>query len=167
MLNPLNTTKEIIKVAGRLREIVTIRDEKGNILEKIVSPLMIEFRARDIMQVIVGASILAIPVSFTEETWNLGTTLPLRNVLGIFFLSVFFIAIFVYYNYYRDNMKGNWTEFIKRVISTYVFSFVIVAVILTLIERAPWQSDWILAMKRIILVSFPAAMSAAVADMIK
>jgi uncharacterized membrane protein len=115
----------------------------------------------------VGASILAIPVGFTEETWRLGETLPLANVIGFMILSVVFVAIFVYYNYYRSNLRQHHGEFIKRVVSTYVFSFLVVALILTLIQRTPWNTDIILAFKRTIIVAFPASMSAAVADMIR
>jgi uncharacterized membrane protein len=163
----MKTKKEYVRMAGKLGEMITVSDEKGNVLDKIFSPLMIEFHPRDVMQVIVGASILAIPVSFTEEVWSLGVNLPLRNVVGILLLSIFFISSFIYYNYYRGNLQGNTVQFFKRAISTYLFSFLTVAILLTLIERAPWGVDWILAVKRIILVSFPASMSAAVADMIK
>jgi uncharacterized membrane protein len=161
------TDQEIVRVAGRLKEITTIRDEAGNILHKIISPLMIEFYPRDVFQVIVGASILAVPVGFTEETWQLGGSLPLANILGLLFLSILFISLFVYHNYYRRRFGTHKKEFFKRVISTYFFSFLIVALILTLIQRAPWNLDWVLALKRVIVVSFPAAMSAAVADTIK
>ena len=161
------TDQEIIRVAGRLKEITTVRDEAGNILHKIIAPLMLEFHPRDIFQVIVGASILAVPVGFTEETWQLGGSLPLVNILGLLFLSVLFISLFVYHNYYRRRFAVHKKEFFKRVISTYFFSFLIVALILTLIQRAPWNIDWALALKRIIVVSFPASMSAAVADTIK
>ena len=168
MAKNLTTKKQIIRVAGKLKEVVTVHDEKGNLLHKIISPLMVEFYPRDLIQIIVGASILAIPVAFTEETWRLGESLPLNKVLGIMFLSLFFILIFVYYNFYRkEHLREHWDELIKRVISTYIISLIVVASILTLIEQAPWITNHLLAIKRVILVAFPASMSAAVADMIK
>jgi len=163
----METKKQVVRVAGRLKEIVTLHDEKGNILHRMVSPLMVEFYPRDLIQVIVGASILAIPVAFTEETWRLGESLPFYKVLGIAILSLFFITAFVYYNYYREHFKEHWHECIKRVFSTYIISLLLVALILTIIEQAPWATDHILAIKRVMLVAFPASMSAAVADMIK
>ena len=48
-----------------MKEVTMIHDEKGNLLHKIISPLMVEFYAHDVLQVIIGASILAIPVAFT------------------------------------------------------------------------------------------------------
>jgi len=138
--------------------------EKLLALQKIIH---LEFHLKDVLQVIIGASILAIPVGFTEETWNLGQTLPLINIIGILLLSLLFISIFVYYNYYENHIKTHWDELIKRIFSTYLFSFIVVAAILTLIQRTPWTTDLLLAFKRSVLVAFPASMSASVADMIK
>lgn len=167
MSEELKTKRSIVRVAGKLKEIVTIHDKTGNIVHKFMNPLMLELYPRDIVQIIIGAMILAIPVGFTEEVWVLGATLPLINVLSLFFLSLIFLSIFVYYNYYRNQMKEHKIEFLKRVSSTYFFSFLVVALFLTIIQKAPWQVDWVLACKRVILVSFPASMSAAVADIIK
>ena len=102
MAKNLKSKREVVKVAGRLREIVTVLDEKGKVVHKIMNPLMIEFRPRDVMQIIVGATILAVPVAFTEETWKLGESLPLFNVISLALVSFLFIAAFVYYNYYRN-----------------------------------------------------------------
>ena len=58
-------------------------------------------------------------------------------------------------------------EFIKRVLFTYMISFAVVAVFLTLIQKCPWGVDNLLAVKRVIIVSFPAAMSGTLSDTIK
>lgn len=167
MPKDIKTKKEVVRIAGKLKEIITIRDEKGKILHKIISPLMVEFHPKDVLQVIIGAAILAVPVGFTEETWNLGETLPLPNIVGLFLLSLLFISMFVYYNYYKGKLKEHLGEFIKRVCSTYFISFMVVALLLTLIQRTPWNTDWIIAFKRVVIATFPASMSAAVADVIK
>lgn len=126
------------------------------------------FSLKDILQIVIGATILAIPVGFTEETWRLGESLPWLNVLGLLLMSVLFIALFVYYNYHRrQKLNKHWGEFLKRVVSTYVFAFIVVAVILTLIQRTPWATDMALAFKRIIIVTLPSTMSAAVADVLR
>lgn len=139
--------------------------ETKKMLHFLIHP--VEFRPRDVMQIIVGSAILAVPVGFTEETWKLGESLPFLNVIGLLALSLLFISLFVYYNYYRHHMKKHWDEFAKRVISTYLVAIVVVAVLLTIIQRAPWTADTALAFKRIIIVAFPSSMSAAVADTIK
>ena len=119
------------------------------------------------MQMMVGASILAIPVGFTEETWMLGTTLPFRNVLALAFVSLLFIAAFVYFNFYRFHLRGYKWEFIKRIVGIYGVALVVVAVLLTIIDKCPWGIDNLTAMKRVIIVAFPASMSAAVRDLLK
>ncbi len=148
----------------RIKEGRGLVKERGKIETKSKSHI---FYPRDVLQVIVGASILAIPVGYTEETWHLGETLPLPNVLGFLIISILFIAAFTYYNYYRHSFRKHQNEFYKRVVVTYIFSFIIVAIILTLIQKAPWQMDYLLAFKRVIIVSFPASMSAAIADIVK
>ena len=158
---------KITRIGGYLHKITTILDSSGKVLYRSVSPLMVELRPRDIMQMIVGATILAIPLGFTEETWKLGEQLPLTNVLCLTLLSILFISLFVYYNFYRFHLRGRIFEYVKRVIATYFLSLIVVGVLLTIIDKCPWQTDNMLAIKRIIIVSFPASMSATIADVLK
>ena len=155
------------RVGGYLHRVVPIADGAGNIISHALKPLMVEFRPRDLMQVIVGASILAVPVAFTEETWRLGQTLPFRNVLILSAVSLMFIALFVYFNFYRFAFKGHVLEYVKRVLSIYLFSSMVVGALLTVIQQAPWASNVVLAIKRVLIVTFPASMSAAVSDALK
>jgi len=146
---------------------VFVKDLKEEIQHRILPPLRVKVRPADIIQIIVGASILAIPVGFTEETWRTAETMPALNTILFFLISLTFISIFVYYNYYKHHLKAHWGEMIKRVIITYVFAFLVVSVLLTLIQVAPWMTETALALKMAIIVTYPASMSAAVADMIK
>ncbi len=167
-MNEAKPPRPVIKrIGGYLHKLTPIVDGTGKILNHAITPLMVEFRPRDLMQVIVGASILAVPVAFTEETWKLGEELALKNVLLLGFISLVFIAMYVYFNFYRSQLKGHVFEYIKRVSATYLCSLAVVGMILTIIRRCPWESDKILAIKRIIIVAFPAAMSAAISDSIK
>ena len=157
----------IKRIGGYLHRIVPIADKSGDIISYALKPLMLEFKPRDIMQVVVGAALLAIPVSLTEEAWNLGELLPISNIVYISVLSLLLISIFVYYNFYKVNFKGYVMEFVKRVIGTYLISLIVVALILTIIQKCPWGVDNVLAIKRIIIVAFPAAMSGTLSDTIK
>ena len=156
--------KELLTIDGKLNEMVTIHDDKGNIMHRMISPLRVEFHPKDIVQVVVGATLLAIPLAYTEETWGLGASLPIWNILGIFLLSIIFISIFTYYNYHSNRLRRHKMHFFRRVIGTYLISLILVACVLTLIMQAPWMSDPILALKRMVIVGFPASMSAAIAD---
>lgn len=157
----------IKRIGGYLHKVIPIKDKNGEILNYALKPFMVEFRPRDLLQIIVGATILAIPLAFTEETWVLGQKLPLLNALLLSFLSLVFISFFVYFNFYRFHIKGHELEYVKRVVSTYVCSLLVVGLILTIIQKCPWGVDNITAIKRIIIVSFPASMSATVSDIIK
>ena len=163
-----NKTKQTIKrIGGYLHRLSPILDSTGKVVNYVTTPLMVELKPRDVMQIIVGASILAIPVGFTEETWNLGERLPLNNVLALAIISLVFIALFVYFNFYRFQLKGYVFEYIKRVVAIYVISLIIVGMLLSLIDKCPWGTDNILALKRIIIVAFPSSMSAAISDTLK
>jgi uncharacterized membrane protein len=124
------------------------------------------FSFKNLIQVVVGATILAIPVAFTEETWRLGESLPAVNVFGLFVLSILFISLFAYRNYRKRGIPFFADDFFVRIIATYVFAFIVVAVVMTLIQRTPWGVDWMLVVKRIVIVTFPACMSATIADTI-
>jgi uncharacterized membrane protein len=152
---------------GYLHRIIPIVDKAGNVVQRVVKPLSVEFRWRDLLQVVVGASILAIPAAYTEETWDLGSQLAAANIIGIAIMSVLFIATFVYFNFYKSYFEQFWGHFLVRVIATYLLSLVVVAILLALIDKTPWGVDNVLAIKRIIVVGFPAAMSATVADALK
>jgi len=161
--------KETVRIDGKLREIITVRDEKGRIVHKALSPLGVEFHLQDVVQVIIGSSVLAVPVGFTEETWKLAETIPLISIFGFLIMSLTFISVFTYYIYHHNKYKLEVPRpgFIKRVIATYVLAFLVVAIILSLIEMAPWRTDLLLALKRVIIVTFPASMSGAIADLLR
>lgn len=152
---------------GYLHSIMPILDKSGRVIQRIAKPLMVEVRARDLLQIIVGAAMLAVPVGFTEETWNLGSKLPAFNVVVLGIISLLFISIFVYLNFYRHYLKQFVLEYVKRILVIYVMSIIVVATLLTIIEQCPWETDYVLAVKRVIIVTFPASMSATLMDTIK
>lgn len=155
------------RIGGYLHHVVPVVDGAGKVVSYALKPLMVEFHPKDFMQIVVGASILAVPVAFTEETWLLGAQLPLRNVLALTSLSFVFIALFVYFNFYRYSFRGHAFEYGKRVVAIYALSLFVVGTLLTIVQKCPWGIDNILAMKRIMIVAFPASMSAAVSDTLK
>lgn len=166
--NPSDLGAERIKrIGGYLHRVIPIVDETGKVVQYVLKSFMVEFRPRDLMQVIVGASILAVPVAFTEEAWKLGEELAMGNVLALSSLSILFIALYVYFNLYRFHLQTHVLEYVKRVCSIYLFSLLVVALLLTIIGRCPWSSEAIVAIKRVMIVAFPASMSAAISDTLK
>lgn len=167
-MTPKNISKptQIHRLSGRLHRVQPIVDAAGKVIHYAISPLKVELKRRDIMQIIAGSSILAIPVAFTEEAWSLGELLPLINVLILGLTSLSFIAAYVYFNFYRDLFHQYWAQFLKRVLAIYLLSLLVVALLLTIIQVAPWRGDFILALKRTIIVGFPASLSAVISDAI-
>jgi uncharacterized membrane protein len=159
-------TSQIQRVSGRLHRVQPIGDAAGKVIHYAVSPLRVELRRRDIMQIIAGSAILAIPVAFTEEVWSLGETLPNTNVLILGLTSLSFISAYVYFNFYKDLFQKYWTQFLKRVLAIYFISLFVVSFLLTIIQVAPWTYNFILAFKRTIIVGFPASMSAVISEAI-
>jgi uncharacterized membrane protein len=160
--------KPVIKrIGGYLHKVTPVFDATGKLIHSVVTPFQVELKPRDVFQMIVGAYLLCVPVAYTEEVWILSEQLPMQNIYYVLAMSVFFISCFVYFNFYRFNMTGRVFEYFKRVVATYGVSFLAVGLFLTVIDKCPWEADSILAIKRIILVAFPASMAATITDTIK
>lgn len=157
----------IVRINGKLKEIVTVSDEAGNILSKMVSPLMVEFHVRDLFQVLVGAVLLAFPLSVSEEMWTISEEISTLNTVIFVLMSLICIALFVYSIFYSGKEGRHMVSFFKRVTITYLISLFMVAFLLTLINRAPWSVDLVVAIKRTIIIAFPASFSATIADSLK
>ena len=164
-----NKEKKVIikRIGGYLHKITPIFDNTGKIIHNIAIPFQVELKPRDIFQMIVGSYLLSVPIAFTEEVWVLSKELPLKNIYCIMIMSIFFISCFVFFNVYRFDFKNHVINFIKRVFTTYGVSLLAVGLFLTIINKCPWQTNAMLAIKRIILVSFPASMAATISDTIK
>lgn len=161
-------TKYTIKrIDGYLHKVIHIIDSSGKVIHTVIAPFMLELKPKDLMQIIVGATILAIPVGLTEETWILAQQLKIRNVLLLGFISIFFISLFVYFNFYRFHLKEHFMEYVKRVIAIYGLSLMVVGILLKVIEKCPWGINNLLAIKRIIVTAFPASMAATISDTIR
>ncbi|MFC1589880.1 hypothetical protein ACFL42_00145 [Candidatus Omnitrophota bacterium] len=66
----------IKRIGGYLHKVIPIVDSTGKVVQRVIAPFMVELKPRDILQIIVGASVLAIPIGLTEEAWVLGEQLP-------------------------------------------------------------------------------------------
>ena len=159
-----NVKKSTHRIDGQLYETFTISDDKGKELQHINVPLKVELKIRDILEVIVGASILAIPVAFTEEVWNMGEDLHWLNIIALSAISLLFLGSFIYYSSYRKRLELFRTEYYKRIFLTYFLSILVVGLLLLIVDKAPFFTDFDLALKRTIIGAFPASMSATVTD---
>jgi uncharacterized membrane protein len=103
-------------------------------------------------------------VAFTEEVWNMGDELHWYNVILLNTVCLLFMGSFIYFKSYRKHLELYRNEFYKRVLSTFLLSVLIVGILLTIVNKCPWLTDFDLALKRVLIGSFPAAMSATVTD---
>jgi len=154
------------RINGELHQVTPVLDEAGEVVTHHVRRLHFELSMKDRVQILVGASILAIPTAFTEEVWNLGADLSWISVIILAIVSLVFIGLFIYLNTYKCHMKLYRRDFLSRLISTYLFSLVVVGVLLVVVGKAPWITDFSLALKRTIIGALPASMSATVTDAI-
>ena len=113
-----------------------------------------------------GASILAVPVAFTEEVWNMGDELAWLNVILLSRIALLFLAAFIYFTSYRAHHKMFRNEFLKRIFATFLLSVIVVGLLLTMVDKWIWVTDFDLALKRTLISAFPASPSATVTDII-
>jgi len=154
------------RINGELHQVTPVRDEDGKLVTHHVKRLQLELSLKDRVQILVGASILAVPTAFTEEVWNMGSDLSWWSVIILAVVSLVFIALFIYLNSYQNHLELHWGQFLNRLTSTYVFSLIVVGVLLMVVGKAPWLSETSLALKRTIIGALPASMSATVTDAI-
>ena len=164
MANESKYEKYVHRVDGQLYESFVIKDDDGKKIQQIDIPLKVELKIQDVLEILVGASILAVPVAFTEEVWNMGNDLGWFNIILLNFVSLIFMGSFMYFKGYRNRLEMYRNEYLKRLFSTFFLSVLIVAILLTIVGKCPWITDPDLALKRILIGSFPASMSATVTD---
>ena len=122
------------------------------------------FNMEDAGQVFVGGFALAVPISFSEEAWLLGETLPLINLMMLLNLSVVFLGIFTYQSVFQKDIKGRWPVFIFRIIVAYLMTALVVCLVLFCLDKFPLLADPITSFKRVIVITMPASMGAIVVD---
>ena len=121
----------------------------------------------DLAELTIGACVLAFPIAVTEEVWKLSEHLPLFNILMIAVLSCLFLSIFVYFIHGKGESEDNYHFDFKRVLITYGLTLLVCACILTMLDKLPLFADTATALKRIILIAFPASFSATVVDSLR
>ena len=159
-----NIEKNIHRIDGQLYETIIVKDDQGNQVQSFDIPLKVELKIQDLIEIIVGASILAVPVAFTEEVWNMGEDLAWFNIILLNIVGILFLASFIYFKSYRMHLTLYRMEFYKRVLTTFLLSLIIVGLLLTIVDKCPWFTDFDIASKRVLIGAFPAAMSATVTD---
>ncbi|WP_064609900.1 DUF2391 family protein [Photobacterium sp. J15] len=124
----------------------------------------LSFNMEDASQVFVGAFALAVPISFSEEAWRLGETLPSTNLVALFTLSILFLGIFTYQSVFQKQIKKRLFVFIFRIGIAYFMTALVVCLVLFCLDKLPLLSDPVTALRRMIVITMPASMGAIVVD---
>ena len=136
-------------------------------IEEKAGPKPSGFRWQDAAELVIGSCILAFPIALTEEAWKLSEKLSLFRIVMIALSSLLFLAWFGYYLFYRADLKGRFMEFTVRVLAAYLVTLVVCGIILGLINELAFWKQPVIALKRMILVAFPASFSATVVDSLR
>ncbi|KXJ57145.1 DUF2391 family protein [Neptuniibacter pectenicola] len=126
--------------------------------------MKLSFNVEDASQIFVGAFALAVPISFSEEAWRLGETLPGYNLLMLFVLSVIFLGLYTYESVFQRDVAARKFVFISRIAIAYIMAAMVVALVLFCLNKLPLFADPLTSFKRIIVITMPASMGAIIVD---
>lgn len=126
--------------------------------------MKLNFNVEDAGQIFVGAFALAVPISFSEEAWRLGETLPLGNLMMLVSLSLIFLSLYTYESVFQRNVSQRKGVFVFRIVSAYLMAALVVALVLLCIDKLPILSDPYTSLRRVIVIAMPASMGAIVVD---
>jgi uncharacterized membrane protein len=133
-------------------------------MDKLSPPTGYKMTLRDVVEVIVGSCVLAFPIAATEEVWKISETLPLGRVAYLIYSSLLFIGLFNYYYYFKGQLRGNVGYFLVRVFGIYLITAINSATILFALDQLTTVDSWSIAIKRVVIVSFPASFAATVVE---
>lgn len=126
--------------------------------------LNLRFNWEDASQIAIGAFALGVPISFSEEAWRLGETLPALNLAIIFLLSVGFLAFYAFESVFQANVEISRLVFAFRIVVAYLIAGLVVSLILLSLDKLPFATDPVTAIRRIIVITMPASMGAIIVD---
>jgi len=158
---------EIKRINGYLKEVITFLDSSGKPISQIINPIMVELRPRDIIQIFAGAFLVSAPLCLTEEVWQLSVSLRKENVYALGIISVLMVTAFIYFNFYRYKLSGNIINFVKRVVATFLINIGCIVLILSLIDKFPVHLEPYVAIKRVLIIAFPAIFGSVISDYLK
>lgn len=126
--------------------------------------MKLHLNGEDIAQIVIGASVLAVPIAFSEEAWLSAINLPVPNLILVCVLSLGFLALYAYQSLFQASVKHRFFVFLFRIGFAYLLTTLVVATVLLALDKLPLLSQPVIALKRILLIAMPASMGAIVVD---
>lgn len=124
----------------------------------------VQFVRRDIAEIAVGACVMAFPAATAQEIWDLGEELTVLRVLLFGLASLFFLGVLVFLLHHGPEVPADRGVFLRRLLSTYGLTLVIAALLLFGIDQLDLFGHPLVAIRRTVLVAFPACFAATVVD---
>ncbi|GAB6263511.1 DUF2391 family protein [Photobacterium sp. CCB-ST2H9] len=123
-----------------------------------------KFNTEDLGQIVIGAFALGVPISFSEEAWQLSETLPLLNLTVLVSITLVFIGLYAYQSMFGQNIHRRVPVFLARVFGAYLITYLVVCLILFSLNQFPILDNWVVAVKRALVIAMPASMGAIIVD---
>ncbi|MGB7997104.1 MAG: DUF2391 family protein [Photobacterium halotolerans] len=123
-----------------------------------------KFNAEDLGQIVIGAFALGVPISFSEEAWQLSESLPLLNLSVLVVLTLAFMGLYAYQSMFGQNIRKRVPVFLARVLGAYLITYLVVCLILFSLNQFPLIDNWVVAVKRALIIAMPASMGAIIVD---
>ncbi|WP_027251245.1 DUF2391 family protein [Photobacterium halotolerans] len=123
-----------------------------------------KFNAEDLGQIVIGAFALGVPISFSEEAWQLSESLPLLNLSVLVGFTLAFMGLYAYQSMFGQNIRERVPVFLARVLGAYLITYLVVCLILFSLNQFPLMDNWVVAVKRALIIAMPASMGAIIVD---
>ncbi len=116
------------------------------------------------LQDFIGAVFGGLFFAVTQEIWELSARLALPNIVAVSLASFFMGFALIYFSRRRKllSIKVFHTSMI-RAVEIYLISFITSLLLIAMFNTAP---DFAMAMKQAVVVTFPAVITAATADLL-
>jgi uncharacterized membrane protein len=156
-------------------DIDEIQKHQASLLKKLSQKLpsipslqMSKFNTNDIAQQIVGAMILSVPFAVTEEVWRLATELDPTRLVMIFFITLLFDIILIYYTKFQNVQTSDFKMVAARIFSLTFISYATAWLILYLFGViGPHVGGFEDTLKLIVFVGLFANIGASTADVLR
>jgi len=118
----------------------------------------------DLAEMLVGAVPIAYPLAVTEEVWNLGESITWMSALLLWAGTGVVIGWYGSHAFQAGGFRKNWSSVLIRLGLVQLLTFAVCALLLIVVGKWPIATDPALAIKRTLLVLFPASFSATIVD---
>ncbi|WP_327078758.1 DUF2391 family protein [Photobacterium halotolerans] len=96
--------------------------------------------------------------------YKLSESLPLLNLSVLVVLTLLFMGLYAYQSMFGQNIRKRVPVFLARVLGAYLITYLVVCLILFSLNQFPIIDNWVVAVKRALIIAMPASMGAIIVD---